>query len=398
MPNDILQRIHKANEHNLAAAGCEDGPPGPGSRSSDTLLAEIQQRIAAQIRGRVDRAVARFGEHLASLAQENAALSVLEDPLLKTQEIGYQGPSSEDVLEAIRSLERRFDKVDARLRAYASPDALSESVRRDLEQLHDTLVENLFSGSASRDSESLDGDLERLHELRALKESLAELSERLREAPDIGVVMEKLESWEECYEVYEESDDESPADAGGSSDENTVNLLERFADLEATLTGSWESVAERLGASTANPLPELPKLLEEIRVLMETNLASSGDAQGQGGPEHADLGEQIQGLRKDFSLLVHTINSHLEDSQDLTNRVATTVRDTLQSVSAGGGSAELAERLESALTELEKLKALPEKIGAILSVADEVNHFSVTSALQEAVEGITSRMEELMAK
>lgn len=138
-----------------------------------------------------------------------------------------------------------------------------------------------------------------------------------------SLLFARLESLEESVQAF----------VTRSGETLTQTILDRCLELEHTVP---EQVSERVGgiASSEAPALELPDALLQMP-------------------------DVVIGLRRDFSLLVHTVNNHLEDAREQVDRIADAVIEKLREnpdlLSAGGatgadeGNADLDDQVEEAL-------------------------------------------------
>ena len=95
----------------------------------------------------------------------------------------------------------------------------------------------------------------------------------------------------------------------------------------------------------------------------------------------------------EFSLLVHTINGHLEETRTLSDDVTQSVTKTLLQTDPPDSDA--GAKLDQVLVELDSLRTLPEKITAILTAADEINQHSINRSIEKSTAQVLERIEQL---
>lgn len=138
-----------------------------------------------------------------------------------------------------------------------------------------------------------------------------------------SLLFARLESLEESVQAF----------VTRSGETLTQTILDRCLELEHTVP---EQVSEKVGglAASAPPALELPEALVQMP-------------------------DVVIGLRRDFSLLVHTVNNHLEDAREQTDRIADAVIAKLRDhpdllgqaggATAEGATADLDDQVEATL-------------------------------------------------
>ncbi|MEE8142749.1 MAG: hypothetical protein V3T77_06585 [Planctomycetota bacterium] len=301
---------------------------------------EIQNRLAGEIQERVDRAVTEFAERLESLAP--------------SEPYSPQGVQEERMLSAVSTLEGKLDQLLSRVELIQD-----ETLRR-------SATGSDGVGHDSFPDERLDAVVE---EIRRLAQNLEQ-----NQTPSQGIPHSSLTELEEkltgVYHSLEKLETRMREDSAGTMTGNGA-VLEQLGELENTVRETSAMV----------------RRLEE----RETSVESPGQVR-----------PMIDELRKDFSLLVHTINSHLEETRNRSAEIADAVRATLSDVQGteagipGGDQDSLAERLEAVLEDLQDLQHLPERLSTILNASNELIQSELTTVLEEAAEKIAGRVESVI--
>lgn len=349
MSSELLRAIHEQNRRNHGRGGrqpAQDNAPdgrGRAERGStapdrySALLPELEGRLALRIRERIDLAVERFAGQLSNLAQHR---STEADPLARTQEVSYpEGPGTLDanalhelqasLTHALESgLERGLRTLGAAARSLGGDSSAEQRLHARLDSMEQALASPLILEHPAQQGASL-----------AYAESTETLARRIQEAT-AGLL--------------------TPIEAAGQ------RLAQQLDDTRAAIL---EGIARRDASSTvqspATPGGEGPlseHLLEPLRQSQE---------QSQ---------RLLNELRRDFSHLVVTLNSYLEENRDRGHELTTQMREMLADLPVG----DLAQRVQQLSEVVRSAAPAPPAPGM--------------DALREEIRRLGSRVEESLAR
>ncbi len=123
------------------------------------------------------------------------------------------------------------------------------------------------------------------------------------------------------------------------------SLIERLPEVNLSSEDTRATITD---SASATPEADNSQVIDVVRSLVESNTIPDSVLK---------LPELVKNLRKDFSLLVHTINNYLEESRDLPDRVAEAVMQA-SNQTAGGESERLEQLCQLMEHQLEKLSDL----------------------------------------
>ncbi|MFQ5655747.1 MAG: hypothetical protein ACE5GW_13580, partial [Planctomycetota bacterium] len=400
------------------------------------LILDLQTRLAEELRCRVDRALSRFRERVEGLIAGDSltALGAGYPAQRGVHSDGLGDPRWEEKWSAlssgVRSLTDKVEAVAVRIAGLASAGRgrgadgreIAEAFHRGLQPLREQLerIENRTAGSSGdatidlitgipesvgRRLDALGSDImerltEGLEEARriapeaapggarpedsaGLLESLGEIKERLAgiaesmpgdraEGADLAPFLEHLEKIE-----AELPDRSRPLKAVEERLGRLEDLIRELPDPQSS-EGAGEpdgSLADEVVGRIDEPLGEevIDQGSELLTALKE--VPPAGSAGGEDAPGGSEI---LKDLKKEFSFLVHTINGHLEESRNRSKQLDSSFGGVM------GG--------------LDELRNLPERIAALLNASNEVQQFGITSSIEEALNRLTARVEEVAEK
>lgn len=127
-------------------------------------------------------------------------------------------------------------------------------------------------------------------------------------------------------------------------------LFARLESLEESLQRELNEAGEKVAQTIHDRCLEVEHTIPE-RLAEKTAQIESPSGEVELPESLTQLPEVVMGLRRDFSLLVHTINSHLEESRDQVDRIAEAVFERLKSEGVVIGQADAQAGSESAAPE-----------------------------------------------
>ncbi|MEM7166781.1 MAG: hypothetical protein AAF581_15040 [Planctomycetota bacterium] len=356
MSNELLRVIQETNRRNHmrrqnSAFSSAGRPVRPATTTSDSyeMLDDLESRLSAEIRSRVDQAMDQVAAHLASQSVRAAD----NQPNLKTEEIVYQ-----DAPQDLSSIEEQLrDHLDAISRS------TQRSLRDGLASIERSLEEGL---GANHGGEAADPEAHQhiLEKLQALDEKLATplVLDHENEVTPTTLQSQLQRIEEQLQAMGEQTASVEPLDMSSLD----LSVLD--------LSGIQESIAAEL--RSAQPVTE-ESLQEVVQALSGvTDLRKAQDT----------AGEQLTELKRDFSHLVLTLNSHLEESRDKTQQLVTEfgkllteefqldqVKDALANRGDGdSSSADVIQVLEKLNRLDERLQELPQSSGTAMPQTEQL--------------------------
>lgn len=309
-------------------------------------------------------------------------------------------------LEAgLSEVRARIDELPASVLAASAIPADATPVVERLDQLESSLYEQLHA--LYRPPERNEGThTEQLLERIATLET--SLGERLEGALEeiVARVTERLESLE-CGPQAPVTDGDPQGleqQLDGITQRLGAEIRQQFRELAETIPlcaespgGSGEVAAassvdldpihERIDELAAVVQTRTAEVLVRLENLLEGDLATAttGDTRPNADGDAATQAlELVKGLRKDLSLLVHTLNNHLEESSQL-----------LESVTAIRAGGDVGASVREMLADLEELKHLPERIAGVLTSTDEAHQEVIRSVVSQQADAIVERLSNL---
>ncbi len=201
----------------------------------------------------------------------------------------------------------------------------------------------------------------------AIRETVNEI-EREQDADDgltDAVLLARLESLEEGVRASVEA----------FHAKTTQTVLDRCLELEHSIPNAIRSVTPPTEAPTTAMIAESApaasstptEIVDVVRSLIEGNTL----------PDNMlELPDMVMNLRKDFSLLVHTINSHLEETRNLSQHIRQCVIEAMTELEEQREAPSI-PALDEALASLSELQELPGRIRSEI-------HRALDASLDEA--------------
>ncbi|MEM7261098.1 MAG: hypothetical protein AAF488_03845 [Planctomycetota bacterium] len=310
--------------------------------ASGASLDEIESVLEQQFSRWVEQIAPSPEATVSAAAIESLDLSAIEQRLCEhleqSLENGAVASAPSDLaarLDAFEStLEERLDAILSNLGPTVAPEdfqsALRESVREIAAEYDE---ENNDSGDAS--------------------EAAAPTTDS--KVADSGALIARLEGLEEGLRSTIESFHEK----------TTQTVLDRCLELEHSIPKGIEANLSEGVSVSEDGAAGSREVVDVVRSLVEGNALPT---------DLVELPDMVLHLRKDFSLLVHTINSHLEETRNLSNQVSRCVVEAMKDLD----DSRPIPALDEALTKLEELRSLPAQ------VRDEVQEALARSTSSDA--------------
>lgn len=364
MSNELLRVIQDTNRSNHLrrrnSAFSSEGRVARPVMDSQQMLDDLECRLSAEIRYRVDRAMEQVADRARSAAP---APQSSQEPMLKTEEIVYHdhAPGIDNLEEQLR------DHLDAMGRS------TQRALRDGLASVERSIEERLSHGHADA-------------------------------APSDERILEKLATLEEKLAVPLVLDHE-----GESAPEHVLELLQRMEEQLVAIAKDAESpvVVDMTSVDLSGVQERLIAELSSVQPLSEESLnealqALGGVAELREAQDAAS--QQLTELKRDFSHLVLTLNSHLEESRDKTQHLVEEFGkhlvdefqlDKLKNFMAGAGAGG-SEASADVLAVLEKLNRLDERLAAL----PELGENAVLEEIREVARNLAEQgnADEMMAQ
>ncbi|MFN0057064.1 MAG: hypothetical protein ACKVX7_01280 [Planctomycetota bacterium] len=275
-------------------------------QSTQNIGATVAGAVAAPLSalaGKIEQALKRIADAETSTAPfDSEGLAELRDQLTRVETTAHE---MRKTLDAAAPLGAQVDKLEQRL-AGLHQDGM-KSIEREFRQSHLQLTERVAKLLGPREL------------AESQQQLLTQLEERLAHHVDRAANLT----------VDETATEDLGADivAVNARAIDTQTVLERIDELEqkmkSRLDGSFHALAAEVSAAMA-----IPSSTATSSVNPTVTAASNSETPSALPSEIVEMPRHVAALRKEFALLVHTINGHLEDSRDLVNKV-TAIMSTL---------------------------------------------------------------------